>query len=133
MPGTLPTVLLAFACDDIRVEALNKYSLMGIYGNTVVLSAPNVSVPKLCFVEVWQGGQGVFKTSSVLLSPKGITLATADLGNITIPPPGTTGPYPVFTSFFNLTFAGAGDYIFQIWLDGNLFNQATFKAIETPR
>lgn len=41
-------------CDDIRQEVGNKYSLLGCYGPSMLLSAMPVVLPKLCaFVRIY--------------------------------------------------------------------------------
>jgi hypothetical protein len=42
--------LHAVYCDDVRLEIGNKQSLMGIYGEALVISEMPASIPKLCVV-----------------------------------------------------------------------------------
>lgn len=41
-------------CDDIRNEVGSKTSLMGVYGNTILLPKLPFTLPKLCVLQRWQ-------------------------------------------------------------------------------
>ncbi|MDP1837844.1 MAG: hypothetical protein Q8N31_13540 [Reyranella sp.] len=46
-----PRAAFSIFCDDIRLEAGNKLSFMGVYGSEIIFSAPSpVTWPKLCIV-----------------------------------------------------------------------------------
>jgi hypothetical protein len=40
-------------CDDIRLEAGNKLSLMGLYDEAIVVKAVPARLPKLCLYQRW--------------------------------------------------------------------------------
>ncbi|MBL1276387.1 MAG: hypothetical protein COB30_009885 [Ectothiorhodospiraceae bacterium] len=44
----LSRIIISQFCDDIRQEAGNKYSLMGCYGNELLVEKFPVLLPKLC-------------------------------------------------------------------------------------
>ncbi len=53
-------------CDDIRQEIGNKYSLVGCYGPTMLLSAVPVILPKLCaFVRIYTPANRPFAKLSI--------------------------------------------------------------------
>ena len=45
---TLTRFAVATFCDDVRQEVGNKYSLMGCYGDELVVEALPVALPKVC-------------------------------------------------------------------------------------
>jgi hypothetical protein len=47
-----PRFLFSTFCDDIRVEQGNKFSIMGCYDQTLLVSEFPITLPKLCFVIV---------------------------------------------------------------------------------
>ena len=45
---TTRRILLAQFCDDVRQELGNKYSLMGCYGDEIIIDKLPAALPKLC-------------------------------------------------------------------------------------
>ena len=64
-----PELIDFIICDDIRSEVGNKVSLMGIYGNTIVIPQMRFRFSKLCFIQRLVKGEGEFKAKTVLSSP----------------------------------------------------------------
>ncbi len=49
MDTTIPRTIFPIICDDIRQEVGGKTSLMGVYGDHIVLTKFPFTFPKLCF------------------------------------------------------------------------------------
>ena len=48
MPSDKPQLVFPLICDDIRQEIGNKFSLMGIYGDHIVLTKFPFTFPRFC-------------------------------------------------------------------------------------
>lgn len=65
--------VFALFCDDVRQEAGNKHSLMGVYGTECVLSQIPGALPKLCVVVtiLAQPGRKIETLSARMTGPDG--------------------------------------------------------------
>jgi hypothetical protein len=61
-------LLYTLFCDDVRLEAGNKLSFMGVFQNIMVQQTP-VSLIKFAIVNHWQG-QGSYLSEVRILSPR---------------------------------------------------------------
>lgn len=69
MARRYPKLVYHMVCDDMREEAGNKVSFMGIYRGDIVLPIPSV-FPKLCFHLAFTGIRNGDKCTIQFLDPK---------------------------------------------------------------
>lgn len=112
-------LLFTLFCDDVRLEAGNKLSFMGVFHNIIVQQLP-VSVFKLAIVNHWQG-QGSYLSEVRILTPdrqQPIVVSQPTRFEI------STGGYADNISFFvNVTFPTSGRYVVQTLIDSNLYEE----------
>lgn len=112
-------LLYTLFCDDVRLEAGNKLSFMGVFQNIVVQQLP-VSLIKFAIVNHWQG-QGSYLSEVRILTP--------DRQNPVVVSQPTrfeiaSGGFADNISFFvNVTFPTPGRYVVQTLIDSNLFRE----------
>ncbi len=123
------TLAYSILCDDVRLEAGNKLSLMGVFQNVYVPKFP-AAVIKFAVVNHWEG-QGEFQTEVRILNPHRKETVRSAPGQFAIANP---GPADNITFFTNVTFDEPGSYILQIYLSGNLVREHTFSVLtmQTP-
>ena len=106
-------------CDDVRLEAGNKLSFMGVFQNIMVQQLP-ASLIKFAVVNHWKG-QGTYLSEVRILTPD-------RQGFIVVSQPTSfeinTGGFADNISFFvNVTFPKAGNYFVQTLVNSNLFEE----------
>ena len=106
-------------CDDVRLEAGNKLSFMGIFQNIMVQQLP-ASLIKFAVVNHWKG-QGTYFSEVRILTPD-------RQGFVVVSQPTSfeinAGGFADNISFFvNVTFPKAGNYFVQTLIDSNLFEE----------
>ena len=114
-------LLYTLFCDDVRLEAGNKLSFMGVFQNILVQQLP-VSLIKFAVVHHWQG-QGSYLSEVRILTPdrqKPIVVSQPTRFEI------ASGGFADNISFFvNVTFPTAGRYVVLTLVDSNLFEEQT--------
>src|SRR5687767_15160748 len=117
-------LLYTIFCDDVRLEAGNKLSFMGVFQNILVQQLP-VSLIKFAVVHHWQG-QGSYLSEVRILTPnrqQPIVVSQPTRFEI------ASGGFADNISFFvNVTFPTAGRYIVQTLVDSNLFEEQTLTV-----
>lgn len=117
-PKNLKLVYTLF-CDDVRLEAGNKLSFMGVFQNIMVQQVP-ISLIKFAVVSHWQG-QGSYLSEVRILTPdrqQPIVVSQPTRFEI------AGGGFADNISFFvNVTFPKAGRYVVQTLIDSNLFQE----------
>lgn len=106
-------------CDDVRLEAGNKLSFMGIFQNIMVQQLP-ASLIKFAVVNHWKG-QGTYLSEVRILTPD-------RQGFVVVSQPTSfeinAGGFADNISFFvNVTFPKAGNYFVQTLVNSNLFEE----------
>ena len=118
-PNKKLQLLYTLMCDDVRLEAGNKLSFMGVFQNLMVQQLP-VSLIKFAVVNHWQG-QGTYLSEVRILTPdrqQPIVVSQPTRFEI------SSGGYADNISFFvNVTFPTAGRYVVQTLIDSNLFHE----------
>ena len=112
-------LLYTLFCDDVRLEAGNKLSFMGVFQNIMVQQLP-VSLIKFAIVNHWQG------TGSYLSEVRILTPDRQQAVVVSQPTPFeiSSGGFADNISFFvNVTFPTAGRYVVQTLIDSNLFQE----------
>ena len=106
-------------CDDVRLEAGNKLSFMGVFQNILVQQLP-VSLIKFAVVNHWQG-QGSYLSEVRILTPdrqQPVVVSQPTRFEI------ASGGFADNISFFvNVTFPKPGRYLVQTLIDSNLFHE----------
>jgi hypothetical protein len=106
-------------CDDVRLEAGNKLSFMGVFQNIMVQQLP-VSLIKFAIVNHWQG-QGSYLSEVRILTPERqqpVVVSQPTRFEI------AAGGFADNISFFvNVTFPTAGRYVVQTLIDSNLYEE----------
>jgi hypothetical protein len=112
-------LLYTLFCDDVRLEAGNRLSFMGVFRNIVVPQLP-LSLIKLAVVNHWEGS-GSYLTEVRILTPdrqQPIVFSQPTRFEI------ASGGFADNISFFvNVTFPMAGRYVVQTLIDSNLFRE----------
>src|SRR5215213_7826616 len=106
-------------CDDVRLEAGNKLSFMGVFQNILVQQLP-ISLIKFAVVNHWRG-EGTYLSEVRILTPdRKQPVVVSQPTRFEIVP----GGFADNVSFFvNVTFTAPGDYWVQTLIDSSLFNE----------
>ena len=124
MSSTEPTekkleLLYTLFCDDVRLEAGNRLSFMGVFHNIMVQQLP-LSLIKFAIVHHWQG-QGAYLSEVRILTPdrkQPIVVSQPTRFEI------ASGGFADNISFFvNVTFPTSGRYVVQTLVDSNLYEE----------
>jgi hypothetical protein len=112
-------LLYTLFCDDVRLEAGNKLSFMGVFQNIIVQQVP-VSLIKFAVVNHWKG-EGTHLSEVRILTPdRQHPIVVSQPTSFEILP----GGFADNISFFvNVTFPAAGQYWVQTLIDSNLFDE----------
>ena len=106
-------------CDDVRLEAGNKLSFMGVFQNIMVQQLP-LSLIKFAVVSHWEG-EGSFLSEVRILTPdrqQPIVVSQPTRFEI------AAGGFADNISFFmSVTFPTSGQYVVQTLVDSTLFNE----------
>lgn len=112
-------LLYTLFCDDVRLEAGNKLSFMGVFHNILVPQLP-LSLIKFAIVNHWQG-EGRFLSEVRILTPdrqQPVVLSQPTPFEIA-----SAGFADNISFFVNVTFPTPGRYVVQTLIDSNLFEE----------
>lgn len=112
-------LLYTLFCDDVRLEAGNKLSFMGVFQNILVQQLP-ISLIKFAVVNHWQG-EGSYLSEVRILTPdrkQPVVLSQPTRFELT-----AGGTADNISFFVNVTFPTAGRYVVQTLVDSNLFQE----------
>ena len=113
------TLVYTLLCDDVRLEAGNKLSFMGVFQNIMVQQLP-ISLIKFAVVNHWRGEGSYLSEVRVLTPDKKQPLVVSQPTRFDI----AEGGFADNISFFvNVTFPTAGQYWVQTLVDSNLFEE----------
>jgi hypothetical protein len=123
-PGTLQ-LEYTLVCEDVRVEASNHLSLMGVMHQIVVPQLP-VTLIKFAVINHWSG-EGQYLSEVRLLTPdRSQAMAISQPSGFSIPPDGYADNVTVF---INTSFVQAGDYVVQTLVNSSLFAERILPVI----
>jgi hypothetical protein len=106
-------------CDDVRLEAGNKLSLMGVFQNILVQQLP-ISLIKFAVVNHWRGEGAHLSEVRILTPDKKQPVVVSQPTRFEIAP----GGFADNISFFvNVTFSSPGEYWVQTLVDSTLFDE----------
>ena len=112
-------------CEDVRFEASNHLSLMGVTHQVVVPRLP-VTMIKFSVVNHWHGA-GQYLSEVRLLTPDRMqTVAVSQPSSFVIPEDGYADNVTIFV---NLSFFQPGDYIVQTLINSSLFAERALPVI----
>ncbi len=121
--GTLKLDYTIF-CEDVRVEASNHLSLMGVTHQIVVPRLP-VTLIKFAVLNHWRG-EGQFMTEVRILAPDRMqTVAMSQPSGFALPHDGQADNVTVFV---NTIFYQPGTYIVQTLINSSLFAERTLPV-----
>jgi len=106
-------------CDDVRLEAGNKLSFMGVFQNIMVQQLP-ASLIKFAVVNHWRGSGSYLSEVRILTPDRQQAVVVSQPTNFEI----ASGGFADNISFFvNVTFPKAGQYLVQTLVNSNLFEE----------
>ena len=112
-------LLYTLTCDDVRLEAGNKLSFMGVFQNIFVQELP-VSLIKFAVVNHWQGSGSYLSEVRILTPDRQHPVVVSQPTPFEI----SSGGFADNISFFvNVTFPTAGRYVVQTLINSNLFHE----------
>ncbi len=112
-------LLYTLFCDDVRLEAGNKLSLMGVFQNIMVQQLP-VSLIKFAIVNHWRGEGDYLSEVRILTPDRKQPVVVSQPTRFQI----AEGGFADNISFFvNVTFPAAGQYWVQTLINSNLFDE----------
>jgi hypothetical protein len=112
-------LLYTLFCDDVRLEAGNKLSLMGVFQNIMVQQLP-VSLIKFAIVNHWRGEGDYLSEERILTPDRKQPVVVSQPTRFQI----LAGGFADNISFFvNVTFPAAGQYWVQTLINSNLFDE----------
>jgi hypothetical protein len=104
-------------CEDVRFEATNHLSLMGVTHQVVVPRLP-ITMIKFAVVTHWRG-QGEFLSEVRILTPDRLhTVAVSQPSSFVVPQDGYSDNVTVFV---NLNIQQAGNHVVQVLINSSLF------------
>ncbi len=118
---TSPDLKLIYTlfCDDVRLEAGNKLSFMGVFQNIMVQQLP-ASLIKFAVVNHWQGSGSYLSEVRILTDDRQQAIVASQPTGFEI----ASGGFADNISFFvNVTFPRAGKYFVQTLINSNLFEE----------
>ena len=112
-------------CEDVRFEASQHLSLMGVTHQIVVPQLP-VSLIKLAVVNHWRGS-GQFMSEVRILTPdKNQAIAVSQPTSFVVPPDGYADNVTVFV---NTSFYQPGNYLVQTLINSSLFAERVLPVL----
>ena len=112
-------LLYTLFCDDVRLEAGNKLSFMGVFQNIMVQQLP-VSLIKFAIVNHWQGSGSYLSEVRILTPDRQQAVVVSQPTPFEI----SSGGFADNISFFvNVTFPTAGRYVVQTLIDSTLYQE----------
>lgn len=118
-PDNLELVYTIF-CDDVRLEAGNRLSFMGVIPNIIMVQQLPITMIKFAVVQHWRG-EGVHLSEVRILSPdRQSPVIVSQPTRFEI----ASGGFADNVSFFvNVTFSTPGQYWVQTLVDSTLYDE----------
>ena len=106
-------------CDDVRLEAGNKLSFMGVFQSIMVQQLP-LSLIKFAIVNHWEGEGSYLSEVRILTPDRQQPIVMSQPTRFEIAPGGFADNISFFVS---VTFPTSGQYVVQTLVDSTLFNE----------
>ena len=123
MSSTEPTknlqLIYTLFCDDVRLEAGNKLSFMGVFQNIMVQQLP-LSLFKFAVVNHWEGEGSYLSEVRILTPNRQQPIVVSQPTRFEVAPGGFADNISFFVS---VTFPTSGQYVVQTLIDSTLFNE----------
>jgi hypothetical protein len=112
-------------CEDVRVEAANHLSLMGVTHQIVVPQLP-ITLIKFAVVNHWHG-EGQYLSEVRILTPDySQPVAVSQPSSFAVPPDGYADNVTIFV---NTSFFHPGNYIVQTLINSSLFAERVLPVM----
>jgi hypothetical protein len=119
-------LVYTLTCDDVRLEAGNKLSFMGVFKNILVQQLP-ISIIKFAVVNHWRGEGAHLSEVRILTPDRKQPVVVSQPTHFEIAP----GGFADNISFFvNVTFTAPGDYWVQTLIDSTLFDEQSLTVAD---
>lgn len=118
MQALSPDLQSSILCDDVRQETNGKFILIGLFDAIGATSFP-LRFPRLCMVNRWCSGEGVFRQQTRILAPDQQTVLLQGK-EIPIRLPNTEATATHVEVFFGAEFKMEGTHWVEVLLDGDL-------------
>ena len=113
-------------CDDVRLEAGNKLSFMGVFQNLMVQQLP-VALVKLAVVNHW-AGEGAHLSEVRIVSPdRTRPVVFSEPTRFEVAPGGYADNISIFV---NVTFHEPGQYWVQTLVDSTLYDEQPLLVVD---
>ena len=122
-------LVYSLLCDDIRLEAGNKLSVMGLFQNIYLHTLP-ATILKFALLDRWEG-DGEHTTEIKIISPD----RTKIIAN-TAPSPFSLSPGGFadnVTIFSNVVFTEEGSHVIQIYLNAIMVRELYLNIVVPPQ
>lgn len=132
-----PPIDYCLVCDDIRVEAGNKATLLGFYGVLptvrIILKEWDKPLEKITFLISRYGATRQYSAQFKIINPDATTLATSNVVTAT-PAPDESSSSAVGFSFPMLTFRQEGKHGVEVLIDNQAVYHSTFlvQSLRAP-
>lgn len=126
--GLVPDLQSSLMCDDVRQERNGKFMLIGLFDLIGVPKYPAM-FHRLCVVNRWCCGSGVFHQHSRILTGEGNDVMIEGK-DVEIRLPDSEATATSVEIFMNVKFEKPGTYWIEIMLDGDLKLRYPLKAVE---
>ncbi|MFN7946274.1 MAG: hypothetical protein U0Z53_13060 [Blastocatellia bacterium] len=112
-------------CEDVRFEASNHLSLMGVAHQIIVPQLP-ITMIKFAVVNHWTG-EGQYLSEVRILSPDRMqTIAVSQPSGFAVPPDGYSDNVTVFV---NLNFYQPGNHVVQTLINSTLYSETLLPVM----
>jgi len=112
-------------CEDVRFEASQHLSLMGVMHQIVVPQMP-VSLIKFAIVNHWRGSGQFLSEVRILTPDRNQVIAVSQPTSFSVPPDGYADNVTVF---INTGFQQPGNYLVQTLINSSLFAERTLPVL----
>ncbi|QQS46875.1 MAG: hypothetical protein IPM66_23840 [Acidobacteriota bacterium] len=116
-------------CEDVRLEASNQLSLMGVIHQIVVPQFP-VALFKFAVVNHWRGDGEYLSEVRILTPDRRRTVAVSQPASFSVNEGGYADNVTVFV---NTSFAEPGHYVVQTLINSSLFAEKVLPVIKVDQ
>lgn len=113
----IPDLQMSVICDDVRQERSGKFILIGLF-DVIGLPVFPAMFPRICIVNRWCCGQGVFKERTRIVGPSDSVLTEGQEVAVQLPTAESSVTNVEF--FLNVKFEKEGVYWVEVILDGDM-------------
>jgi hypothetical protein len=114
----IPDLQSSLICDDVRQERNGKFMLIGLFDAIHAEKLP-MTFARICLVNRWCSGEGVFTQRSRIIHPDQQTVLTEGK-DVQVQLPSPEAAATSVEVFLNVTFPMVGTYWVEILLEGDL-------------